>query len=133
MSRATRPSDGAETKSEVGPQGRRHLGRARLWPSRFAPSRAKRRESRQEPTEASVRSTREKGGGQSRAQAAKPRGRGLKGGPNRGAIGGKLPQKMRQHFLCVMAEREGFEPSIRISTYTRFPSVLLQPLGHLSA
>src|SRR5690606_3477210 len=32
-----------------------------------------------------------------------------------------------------MAEREGFEPSIRCYTYTRFPSVRLQPLGHLSA
>jgi hypothetical protein len=31
-----------------------------------------------------------------------------------------------------MAEREGFEPSIRCYPYTRFPSVRLQPLGHLS-
>ena len=30
-----------------------------------------------------------------------------------------------------MAEREGFEPSIGV-TYTRFPSVLHRPLGHLS-
>ena len=32
-----------------------------------------------------------------------------------------------------LAEREGFEPSIRCNPYTRFPGVLLQPLGHLSA
>ena len=31
-----------------------------------------------------------------------------------------------------MAEREGFEPSKRVAPLTRFPSVLLQPLGHLS-
>ena len=31
-----------------------------------------------------------------------------------------------------MAEREGFEPSIRNSPYTRFPGVRLKPLGHLS-
>ncbi len=31
-----------------------------------------------------------------------------------------------------LAEREGFEPSKRIAPFTRFPSVLLQPLGHLS-
>ena len=30
-----------------------------------------------------------------------------------------------------MAEREGFEPSVGVA-YTRFPSVRLQPLGHLS-
>ena len=30
-----------------------------------------------------------------------------------------------------MAEREGFEPSVL--SYTRFPGVHLQPLGHLSA
>ncbi len=33
-------------------------------------------------------------------------------------------------FLKV-EEREGFEPSIRI-TYTHFPGVRLKPLGHLS-
>ena len=31
-----------------------------------------------------------------------------------------------------MAEREGFEPSIEVTPYTRFPGVLLKPLGHLS-
>ena len=30
-----------------------------------------------------------------------------------------------------MAEREGFEPSVPFG-HTRFPSVLLKPLGHLS-
>ena len=30
-----------------------------------------------------------------------------------------------------MAERVGFEPTVGI-TYTRFPSVRLKPLGHLS-
>ena len=28
--------------------------------------------------------------------------------------------------------RKGFEPLIRFITYTRFPGVLLKPLGHLS-
>lgn len=32
----------------------------------------------------------------------------------------------------AMAEREGFEPSVPFE-YTRFPIVLLKPLGHLSA
>ena len=32
-----------------------------------------------------------------------------------------------------MAEREGFEPSARVTPSTRFPTVLLRPLGHLSA
>jgi hypothetical protein len=32
-----------------------------------------------------------------------------------------------------MAEREGFEPSIHLATYTHFPGVRLQPLGHLSS
>ena len=31
-----------------------------------------------------------------------------------------------------MAERAGFEPAVPIAGYTRFPSVLLRPLGHLS-
>ena len=31
-----------------------------------------------------------------------------------------------------LAEREGFEPSVRIATYTRFPGVRLKPLIHLS-
>ena len=33
--------------------------------------------------------------------------------------------------LFYMAERAGFEPAVR-KTHTRFPSVLLKPLGHLS-
>ena len=32
-----------------------------------------------------------------------------------------------------MAVRKGFEPLIRFMPYTRFPGVLLQPLGHLTA
>src|SRR5215472_4023461 len=36
-----------------------------------------------------------------------------------------IPAKMR------LAERGGFEPPVRFA-YTRFPSVLLKPLGHLS-
>jgi hypothetical protein len=31
-----------------------------------------------------------------------------------------------------LAEREGFEPSVRFNAYTHFPGVLLKPLGHLS-
>ena len=31
-----------------------------------------------------------------------------------------------------MAEREGFEPSIRVTPYTNFPGWRLRPLGHLS-
>ena len=31
----------------------------------------------------------------------------------------------------TLAERGGFEPPVRFA-YTRFPSVLLKPLGHLS-
>ena len=31
-----------------------------------------------------------------------------------------------------MAEREGFEPSIRFKTYTPLAGERLQPLGHLS-
>ena len=31
-----------------------------------------------------------------------------------------------------LAEREGFEPSVRFEPYTRFPGVHLKPLGHLS-
>ena len=31
-----------------------------------------------------------------------------------------------------LAERAGFEPAIRFDPYTRFPGVLLKPLGHLS-
>ncbi len=38
----------------------------------------------------------------------------------------------REPVCCLMAEREGFEPSIRNSPYTRFPGVRLKPLGHLS-
>ena len=32
----------------------------------------------------------------------------------------------------ILAERAGFEPAIRFDPYTRFPGVLLKPLGHLS-
>ena len=37
--------------------------------------------------------------------------------------------------LCInsMAESEGFEPSVRYQRNTRFPVVLLKPLGQLSA
>ena len=34
-------------------------------------------------------------------------------------------------IIDLSAEREGFEPSVG-ETYTRFPSVRLKPLGHLS-
>lgn len=34
--------------------------------------------------------------------------------------------------LLYMAERQGFEPWVRVA-YTRFPGVPLKPLGHLSA
>ncbi len=34
--------------------------------------------------------------------------------------------------LFWLAEREGFEPSVRFEPYTRFPGVHLKPLGHLS-
>jgi hypothetical protein len=48
---------------------------------------------------------------------------------------GRCAKRTRNRPLgrYIMAEREGFEPSIRCDPYTRFPSVLLQPLGHLSA
>lgn len=32
----------------------------------------------------------------------------------------------------MLAEGWGFEPQIDVTAYTRFPSVLLQPLGHPS-
>jgi hypothetical protein len=32
----------------------------------------------------------------------------------------------------LMAEEEGFEPSVRIATHTRFPSVPIKPLLHSS-
>src|SRR4051812_22086379 len=54
-----------------------------------------------------------KGGGPTRAspsgEAARAK-RELKGGPNRGAIGGKRPQKIRQDFLSIMATPRGLEP-----------------------
>ena len=34
--------------------------------------------------------------------------------------------------IVFMVEREGFEPSIPFSGYTRFPIVLFRPLRHLS-
>ena len=51
---------------------------------------------------------------------------------------GSRPLSLRQtktdplgvHFR--LAEREGFEPSVRFEPYTRFPGVHLKPLGHLS-
>jgi hypothetical protein len=36
-------------------------------------------------------------------------------------------------FNDSMAEREGFEPSKQLTPLTRFPSVRLKPLSHLSA
>ncbi len=36
-------------------------------------------------------------------------------------------------FSNSMAEREGFEPSKQLTPLTRFPSVRLKPLSHLSA
>ena len=40
---------------------------------------------------------------------------------------GRLSSKRIQ-----LAEREGFEPSVRLKPYARFPGVYLKPLGHLS-
>ncbi len=34
--------------------------------------------------------------------------------------------------MNLTPERAGFEPAIRLSADTRFPVVLLRPLGHLS-
>ena len=36
------------------------------------------------------------------------------------------------YLNTVLAERVGFEPTVRLSTYTRFPGVRLKPLIHLS-
>ena len=45
-----------------------------------------------------------------------------------------LPHVARSgKLLTILAEREGFEPSVRISPYTRLAGVHLRPLGHLSA
>ncbi len=39
----------------------------------------------------------------------------------------------RMNFVTwLVAEREGFEPSIRVTPYTNFPGWRLRPLGHLS-
>ena len=40
----------------------------------------------------------------------------------------------RRRFMSRrrLSERVGFEPTVQLSPYTRFPSVRLQPLGHLS-
>ena len=38
----------------------------------------------------------------------------------------------RTQFCTELAEREGFEPSVRFDPYARFPGVYLKPLGHLS-
>ena len=35
-------------------------------------------------------------------------------------------------MLRYLAERVGFEPTVRFDTYTCFPSKRLRPLGHLS-
>ena len=35
-------------------------------------------------------------------------------------------------FFCLMAEREGFEPSMGFKTHTPLAGERLQPLGHLS-
>ncbi len=35
-------------------------------------------------------------------------------------------------ILSLLAEREGFEPSIRVAPHTAFREQRLQPLGHLS-
>src|SRR3954468_22774806 len=35
-------------------------------------------------------------------------------------------------YMTSVAERVGFEPTVRIATYTRFPGVRLKPLIHLS-
>ncbi len=46
-----------------------------------------------------------------------------------------LPFKVLQGISIgesKMAEREGFEPSIRVTPYTNFPGWRLRPLGHLS-
>ncbi len=38
----------------------------------------------------------------------------------------------RRGWRFYMAERMGFEPTVQFDPYTRFPSVRLRPLGHLS-
>ena len=43
------------------------------------------------------------------------------GTPNQGRI-----------FGAGGTERAGFEPAVHLAAHTRFPSVLLKPLGHLS-
>ncbi len=53
--------------------------------------------------------------------------------------GGKTAEKIYQKLpynIClfwIMAERVGFEPTVRFDTYTCFPSKRLRPLGHLSS
>ena len=42
----------------------------------------------------------------------------------------RLTHKSMLH--SYLAEREGFEPSVRFKPHTAFPVLLLQPLGHLS-
>jgi hypothetical protein len=46
-------------------------------------------------------------------------------------MGYKSNLVVQQSLADEMAERQGFEPWIGV-TYTRFPGVRLQPLGHLS-
>ena len=59
-------------------------------------------------------------------------------GSNRGSYPGspsprslKKPAKKRRAFL-MMAEREGFEPSVRDKPHTHFPGEPVRPLRHLS-
>ena len=69
--------------------------------------------------------------------AAKIRGKQYQGGV-------RLPPQRRLPDFCRqlrggdakqhdvdLAEREGFEPSVRFMPYARFPGVYLKPLGHL--
>jgi hypothetical protein len=45
-----------------------------------------------------------------------------------------VPSRFKQFILLGerLEEREGFEPSMPLSRHTRFPSVLVRPLRHLS-
>jgi hypothetical protein len=45
----------------------------------------------------------------------------------------QLKQVKIINYSYSMAEREGFEPSKQLTPLTRFPSVRLKPLSHLSA
>ncbi len=41
--------------------------------------------------------------------------------------------EFRVRLFINLAERVGFEPTVRLAAYTHSPGVRLQPLGHLSA